>query len=82
MLANRAARGLASLYGQTNQFTLEQAGQFQAEWTPRGWAKAEDSLQYSSHCCICASPGSRRSAILCRIENKRSYPWQTLQVDL
>jgi uncharacterized protein (DUF885 family) len=44
MLANRAARGLASLYVQANEFTLEQAGRFQAEWTPRGWARANDSL--------------------------------------
>jgi hypothetical protein len=36
MLANRAARGLAALYVQSNQFTLEQAGRFHAEWTPRG----------------------------------------------
>ena len=43
-LANRAARGLASLYVQANQFTLEQAGHFQVEWTPRGWANAKDSL--------------------------------------
>ncbi len=41
MLANRAARGLASLYVQANLFTLDQAAQFQAEWTPRGWARRD-----------------------------------------
>ncbi len=40
MLANRAARGLASLYVQANEMNLEQAGQFHAKWTPRGWAVA------------------------------------------
>lgn len=38
MLANRAARGLASLYVQANEFTLEQAGRFHSEWTPRGFS--------------------------------------------
>jgi uncharacterized protein (DUF885 family) len=57
MLANRAARGLASLYVQTNQFTLEQAGQFQAEWTPRGWANAKDSLTLSEQLLYLRQPG-------------------------
>jgi hypothetical protein len=37
MLAQRAARGLASLYAQSNDFTMKQAADFQVEWTPRGW---------------------------------------------
>jgi len=57
MLANRAARGLASLYVQANQFTLDQAGQFQAEWTPRGWAKANDSLTIFEQLLYLRQPG-------------------------
>lgn len=57
MLANRAARGLASLYVQANEFTLEQAGQFQAEWTPRGWAKAKDSLTTFEQLLYLRQPG-------------------------
>jgi uncharacterized protein (DUF885 family) len=56
-LANRAARGLASLYVQANQFTLEQAGQFHAEWTPRGWAKAKDSLTTFEQLLYLRQPG-------------------------
>ena len=56
-LANRAARGLASLYVQANQFTLEQAGQFQAEWTPRGWARAKDSLTTFEQLLYLRQPG-------------------------
>jgi hypothetical protein len=37
MLAQRCARGLASLHAQANEFDLEQAKAFQVEWTPRGW---------------------------------------------
>jgi hypothetical protein len=37
MLAQRAARGLASLLAHDNQFDNAQAKAFQVEWTPRGW---------------------------------------------
>jgi len=37
MLAQRAARGLGSLYAQSNDFTMKQAADFQVQWTPRGW---------------------------------------------
>ena len=57
MLANRAARGLASLYVQANEFTLEQAGQFQAEWTPRRWAQANDSLTTFEQLLYLRQPG-------------------------
>jgi hypothetical protein len=56
-LANRAARGLASLYVQSNQFTLEQAGHFQGEWTPRGWANAKDSLTTFEQLLYLRQPG-------------------------
>ncbi len=37
MLAQRAARGLASLYAQSNDFTMKDASDFHVKWTPRGW---------------------------------------------
>ena len=57
MLANRAARGLASLYVQANEFTLEQAGKFHAEWTPRGWAKSNDTLTAFEQLLYLRQPG-------------------------
>jgi len=44
MLANRAARGLASLRVQNNEMTLDEAGKFHAGWTPRGWSDATSKL--------------------------------------
>ena len=44
MLANRAARGLASLRVQNNEMTLDEAGKFHAGWTPRGWSDANSKL--------------------------------------
>jgi hypothetical protein len=44
MLAQRAARGLASLYAHANEFDLQQAKAFQVEWTPRGWMRPDLDL--------------------------------------
>jgi hypothetical protein len=44
MLAQRAARGLASLLAQDNQFNNAQAKAFQVEWTPRGWMRPDLDL--------------------------------------
>ncbi|MGO9932699.1 MAG: DUF885 family protein [Steroidobacteraceae bacterium] len=63
MLANRAARGLASLYVQANEFTLQQAGDFHAQWTPRGWAKADDQLTAFEQLLYLRQPGYGTSYI-------------------
>ena len=63
MLANRAARGLASLYVQANLWTLEEAGEFQAEWTPRGWAGATDELTAFEQLLYLRQPGYGTSYI-------------------
>jgi hypothetical protein len=44
MLANRAARGLGSLYAQANLMTMADAGFVHKEYTPRGWMKVEKKL--------------------------------------
>jgi hypothetical protein len=44
MLAQRAARGLGSLYAHANAMTMEEAGNVHMEWTPRGWMKTEKEL--------------------------------------
>ncbi len=44
MLAQRAARGLGSLYAHANQMSMEDAGKVHQEWTPRGWMKTEKDL--------------------------------------
>jgi hypothetical protein len=44
LLAQRAARGLGSLYAHANEMTMEEAGQVHMEWTPRGWMKTEKEL--------------------------------------
>jgi len=50
MLAQRAARGLGSLYAHANEMTMSEAGQVHVEWTPRGWMEREPHLlQFEQH---------------------------------
>lgn len=44
MLAQRAARGLGSLYVHANQMTLQEARDFHVAWTPRGWMRKDLDL--------------------------------------
>ena len=44
MLAQRAARGLGSLYAHANEMTMEEAGGVHMSGTPRGWMKTEKEL--------------------------------------
>ncbi|MCH7898805.1 MAG: hypothetical protein IIC62_05605, partial [Proteobacteria bacterium] len=50
MMAQRAARGLGSLYAHANEMTMEEAGAVHMEWTPRGWMKTEkELLKFEQH---------------------------------
>ena len=44
MLAQRAARGLGSLYAHANIFTMQQARDFHVARTPRGWMRDDLDL--------------------------------------
>ena len=44
LLAQRAARGLGSLYAHANEMTMADAGKVHVKWTPRGWMKREPHL--------------------------------------
>ena len=50
LIAQRAARGLGSLYAHANQMTMEEAGKIHSEYTPRGWMKTEkELLKFEQH---------------------------------
>ena len=50
MLAQRAARGLGSLYAHANMMTMAEASQVHVKWTPRGWMEREPHLlQFEQH---------------------------------
>ena len=50
MIAQRAARGLGSLYAHANEMSMEDAGGIHSEYTPRGWMKTEkELLRFEQH---------------------------------
>ena len=68
MLANRAARGLASLYVQDNRMTLDAAGRFHATWTPRGWSDPRNRLVGLEQLLYLRQPGYGASYIVGKIQ--------------
>ena len=71
MLANRAARGLASLYVQANQMTLEEAGRFHAAWTPHGWSDPKSDLVAFEQLLYLRQPGYGTSYVTGKLELDR-----------
>ena len=63
MLAQRAARGLGSLYAQANIFTLQQARDFHVAWTPRGWMREDLDLLGFEQLLYLRQPGYGTSYI-------------------
>lgn len=70
-LANRAARGLASLYVQAGKMDLAQAGKFHAEWTPRGWSDPESPLVGFEQLLYARQPGYGPSYVTGKLQLDR-----------
>ncbi|MCB2112122.1 MAG: DUF885 family protein [Parvularculaceae bacterium] len=71
MLANRAARGLASLYVQSNDMTLAEAGKFHARWTPRAWSDPTSDLVGFEQLLYLRQPGYGTSYVAGKLELDR-----------
>ena len=63
MIAQRAARGLGSLYAHSNEMTMEEAGGIHSEYTPRGWMKTEKELLIFEQHLYLRQPGYGSSYI-------------------
>ena len=63
MIAQRAARGLGSLYAHSNEMTMEEAGAIHSEYTPRGWMKTEKELLIFEQHLYLRQPGYGTSYI-------------------
>jgi hypothetical protein len=64
MIAQRAARGLGSLYAHANEMTMEEAGAIHSEYTPRGWMKTEKELLLFEQHLYARQPGYGTSYII------------------
>ena len=63
LIAQRAARGLGSLYAHANMMTMEEAGKIHSEYTPRGWMKTEKDLLIFEQQLYLRQPGYGTSYI-------------------
>jgi hypothetical protein len=63
MIAQRAARGLGSLYAHANEIAMEEAGSIHSEYTPRGWMKTEKELLIFEQHLYLRQPGYGTSYI-------------------
>ena len=63
LIAQRAARGLGSLYAHANMLTMEEAGKIHSEYTPRGWMKTEKELLLFEQQLYLRQPGYGTSYI-------------------
>jgi len=63
LLAQRAARGLGSLYAHANEMTMEDAGRIHMEYTPRGWMSTEEELLIFEQHLYLRQPGYGTSYI-------------------
>ncbi len=63
MIAQRAARGLGSLYAHANEMSMEEAGGIHSTFTPRGWMKTEKELLLFEQHLYLRQPGYGTSYI-------------------
>jgi len=63
LIAQRAARGLGSLFAHANEMTMVEAGKIHMNWTPRGWMKTEPELLIFEQHLYLRQPGYGTSYI-------------------
>ncbi len=81
MVAQRAARGLGSLYAHANEMTMEEAGQVHMDWTPRGWMKTEPELLIFEQHLYLRQPGYGTSYITGKYLLERTLADYSKQVE-
>ena len=81
MLAQRAARGLGSLYAHANQMTMAEAGTVHVHWTPRGWMRNEEELlEFEQHLYL-RQPGYGTSYVTGKYLLERLLAHRTKQME-
>ena len=81
MLAQRAARGLGSLYAHANDMTMAEAGTVHVEWTPRGWMGNEPELMKFEQQLYLRQPGYGTSYVTGKYLLERLLAHRTKQME-
>ncbi len=81
MLAQRAARGLGSLYAHANMMTMAEASTVHVEWTPREWMSNEpELLKFEQHMYL-RQPGYGTSYVTGKYLLERLLAYRTKQME-
>lgn len=81
MLAQRAARGLGSLYAHANMMTMEEASQVHLKWTPRNWMRREpELLKFEQHLYL-RQPGYGTSYVVGKYLIERGLAQRAKQLE-
>ncbi len=81
MLAQRAARGLGSLYAHANRMTMAEAGTVHVDWTPRGWMGTERELMEFEQQLYLRQPGYGTSYVTGKYLLERLLAHRTKQTE-
>ena len=81
MLAQRAARGLGSLYAHSNDMTMAEAGTVHMHWTPRNWMGNEPELLQFEQQLYLRQPGYGTSYVTGKYQLERLLAHRTKQME-
>ncbi|MGB5346914.1 MAG: hypothetical protein WBN23_12170, partial [Woeseia sp.] len=81
MLAQRAARGLGSLYAHANEMDMAEASQVHVKWTPRGWMENEPELLQFEQQLYLRQPGYGSSYVTGKYLLERLLAHRTEQTE-
>ncbi|WP_395006612.1 hypothetical protein, partial [Undibacterium sp.] len=82
MLAQRAARGLGSLYAHANLKNMEEASRIHLDWTPRNWMRREPHLlKFEQHLYL-RQPGYGSSYVVGKYLIERLMAQRAKQMEL
>ncbi len=81
LIAQRAARGLGSLYAHANEMTMVEAGSIHSNYTPRGWMKTEKELLLFEQHLYLRQPGYGTSYITGKYLMKNALAEYAKQVE-